>query len=167
MFDGGSGQTLRQREERLRTLLPARMRSQSGWSDACILNISSGGLLVYSPGEATIGSSVEIRRGANLIIAHVVWRRNQRIGLCSHGRVPIHHLLDNDSVAAAVTSDVAVQAERRKQPRSSDKSRLQARAMEFVGTLFVGITLAVAAAAAVADVISTPISVVTAALAAH
>ena len=85
---------MRPREERLRTLIPARMRSESGWSDACILNVSSGGLLVYSAGGARPGTHVEIRRGGSLIIANVVWRSNQRIGLCSHHPVPIQEVLD-------------------------------------------------------------------------
>ena len=94
MLDGRSCRALRPREERLRTLIPARMRSESGWSDACILNVSSGGLLVYSAGGARPGSHVEIRRGGSLIIANVVWRSNQRIGLCSHHPVPIQEMLD-------------------------------------------------------------------------
>lgn len=164
MLDGGSCQALRPREERLRTLLPARMRSQSGWSDACILNISTGGLLVYSAGEAKLGSHVEIRRGGSLIIANVVWRKNQRIGLSSHHPVPIREVLEDEKVAAIVTTDSPVLVERRRQPRTPDNSRLKARAMEFAATAGIGIALAATAALCVAEAISKPIAAVEAAL---
>ena len=167
MLDGRSTQALRQREERVRTLLPARMRSQSGWCDACILNISTGGLLVYSLGTAPTGSQVEIRRGSSLIIARVVWRKNQRIGLSSHGPVAIQEVLVDDKIAAIVPANVAVPVERRKQPRSTDKSRYVGRAMEFAATAVIAVTLAVAATAGVADMLSRPISAVTAALDSH
>ena len=167
MLDGGSCQALTPREERLRTLLPARMRSQSGWSDACILNISAGGLLVYSAGNAQPGTHVEIRRGGTLIIANVVWRRNQRIGLCSHHPVPMREVIQNDTAAAIAATDSPVPVERRKQPRSADNSRLQGRAMDFAATAVIGIALAAAAAFCVTDALSRPVSAVEAALAAR
>ena len=40
-------------------MLPARMRSSTGWSDACILNISTRGLLIYALGSADPGNFVE------------------------------------------------------------------------------------------------------------
>jgi len=165
MLDGGSCQALRPREERLRTILPARMRSQSEWSDACILNISPGGLLVYSAGNAQPGTHVEIRRGGTLIIANVVWRKNQRIGLCSHHPVPMREMMQNDTVAAIAASDTPVLLERRRQPRSADTSRLQVRAMDFAATAAIGIALAAAAALCVEDAVSRPVSAVEAALA--
>ena len=143
------------------------MRSQSGWSDACILNISSGGLLVYSAGNAQPGTHVEIRRGGSLIIANVVWRKNQRIGLCSHHPVPIQDVIENETLAAIVATDSPVLVERRKQPRSADNSRFKARAMEFAATAAVGIVLAASAAICVAEALSKPIAAVEASLAAH
>ena len=75
-------------------MLPARMRSASGWSDACILNLSSRGLLVYSNGTANPGSFVEVRRGGQLVVARVVWRENQRIGLSSSDAVRVNDISD-------------------------------------------------------------------------
>ena len=85
-------------------MLPARMRSSGGWSDACILNVSSRGLLVYSNTAVDPGSTVEIRRGGQLVIARVVWRQNQRIGLCSPDPVPIEDIISDKTAAAAVIS---------------------------------------------------------------
>ena len=140
------------------------MRSQSGWSDACILNISTGGLLVYSAGEAKPGTHVEIRRGGSLIIANVVWRRNRRIGLCSHHPVPIREVLEDEKVAEVVTPNSPVLVERRRQPRTPDNSRLKARALEFAAIAAIGITLSAAAALCVAAALSKPIAAAEAAL---
>src|SRR5690349_3937884 len=97
-----ASRSLRPREERRRVMLPARLRSASGWSDACILNISSGGLLIFSKGAAEPGSQVEIRRGGRLVIGRVAWRQNQRIGLESDGPIPVGEIIDPELADAAL-----------------------------------------------------------------
>ena len=95
MLQQSSALSFQPRERRRRVMLPARVRNNSGWSDACILNISSRGLLVYSAGAAEPGSFVEIRRGGQLVIARVIWRENQRMGLCSPDPVPVDAIISN------------------------------------------------------------------------
>lgn len=147
------------REERRRVMLPARMRSASGWSDACILNISSRGLLVFSKGTAEAGSFVEIRRGGQLVVARVVWKNNQRIGLFSPDPVRIEDIISNETAAAAVQSSNGV-VERRRIPRTSEQSRERARAMEFMATLLVGVALAVSAVFYMHQILSEPLALV-------
>ena len=146
-------------------MLPARMRSASGWSDACILNISSRGLLVFSSGSATPGSFVEVRRGGQLVVARVVWRKNQRIGLCSPDPVRVEDIISSQTAASAVQATAArPKFDRRCVPRSADRSRSQGRAMEFMGTLLVGSSIVLVAAVYAVDVLARPMLVIRAAL---
>jgi hypothetical protein len=147
------------RETRHRVMLPARMRSPAGWSDACILNVSSRGLLVYSAAAAQPGSFVEIRRGSQLVIARVVWRKNQRIGLCSTDRVHVEDIISSETAASAVQSGAQrVGLERRRIPRQAERSRSQGRAMEFLALILVGTVLAGAAALSVQEALARPLS---------
>jgi hypothetical protein len=159
---------LKPREERQRVMLPARMRSPSGWSDACILNISSRGLLVYSSGSAHPGSFVEIRRGGQLVIARVVWRNNQRIGLCSPDPVHIEDIISSETAACAVRSGSSKPSvERRRIPRDADRSRAHGHAIEFMSVLMIGSALASAAVAVVGQALGQPLASVRSALVAR
>ena len=161
MRDGGTTSALKPREERQRVMLPARMRSISGWSDACILNISRRGLLVYSKGSAQPGSFVEIRRGGQLVVARVVWRRNQRIGLHSPDPVRVEDIITAKTAASAVQSSAAQRTvERRLVPRDHQHSRHRARAIEFMTIVLTATALVGAAVATVEDAFVTPLAAV-------
>lgn len=144
-------------------MLPARMRSESGWSDACILNVSSRGLLIYSAGRATPGSFVEIRRGSQLVVARVVWRENQRLGLSSQDPVRVEDIISSETAAVAVQSS-GFTVERRKVPRTSEQSRLLSRAMEYVFTIMLVVALAGSAAFYAHEALTTPLAAVRTAL---
>lgn len=146
-------------------MLPARLRGEAGWSDACILNISSRGLLIYSAGRAKPGNFVEIRRGRLLVIARVVWRENQRIGLSAHDPIPLGEIICDQAVAsAAPLCGAGAPVERRKEPRSADKSRARGRAAEFVLCAMAGAALAGACAVAAEQSLAKPLMVVKTAL---
>jgi len=81
------------REVRRRVVLPARLRTGVQWSDTCILNISSRGLMIHSGKPAPKGSLVELRRGEHVIIARIAWRDGARVGLCAEDRVPIEEIM--------------------------------------------------------------------------
>ena len=147
-------------------MLPARIRSSGGWSDACILNISSRGLLVYSSTAVDPGSTVEVRRGGQLLIARVVWRQNQRIGLCSPDPVPIEDIISDKTAAAAViscASEVRV-AERCRNPRSQERNRERARAAEFAVFVLFGAAMAGGVGIYVREALANPMARITAAL---
>jgi hypothetical protein len=148
-------------------MLPARMRSSSGWSDACILNISSRGLLIYSAQSADPGSFVEIRRGGQLVVARVVWRKNRRIGLSSPDPVRIQDIISTETAVSAVQSTLdSKRVDRRLVPRDANRSRSHARAMEFMVMVLGGTALVAAAVACVVDSLGAPMGAVRAALAA-
>ena len=144
--------------------LAARMRSEGGWSDACILNVSSRGLLVYSSGVAPIGSFVEIRRGSQMVVGRVVWRKNQRLGLCSPQQVHITDLISDQTAAAAIAKPGAAYVERRRIPRTADQHRARARAMEFLFALLVATALSLWAVTAMHQAFVKPMAAVEAAL---
>jgi hypothetical protein len=149
-------------------MLPARLRSQAGWSDACILNISSRGLLIYSNGPAQPGKFVEVRRGGQLVIARVVWRKNQRIGLCSSDPIHVEDIIDADKAAAATVPTAAgVSIERRRIPRDSERSRQHGRAAEFIAMVLIGGALAFAAMASMEETLARPLSAVDQAMRNH
>jgi len=146
-------------------MLPARMRSKAGWSDACILNVSRQGLLVYSPGSADPGTFVEIRRGGQLVVARVVWRKNQRIGLHSPDPVRVEDIICTEAAAAVVQSSASeIAIERRRIPRDPERSRQHARAMEFMAMVLAGVVLVGVAVACVEDALAAPLAAVRAAL---
>lgn len=161
----GAGRAIVPREDRVRVTLAARMRSGSGWSDACILNISSRGLLIVSSGAAQPGSFVEIRRGSQLVVARVIWRKNQRIGLCSPSPVRVVDIISDQTAAAIQANPGAVQVERRRVPRTQDQSRSHARAAEFLTIVLVAAALSAWAAVAVHEAFAAPLATVRATLA--
>lgn len=148
----------RPRELRRRVVLPARMRAGAQWSDVCILNISSRGLLIQSGLAGSQGSLVEVRRGDHVMVARIVWRDGSRAGLQCEDRVPVEEIMSLGAAQALrlVASEGAL-VERRKYRRANHgESRLQGRAMEFVAVLAIGIALAIGTWSAVEEALAKP-----------
>jgi hypothetical protein len=144
-------------------MIPARLRNGAQWTDACILNISSRGLLVHSPRGVPQGSTVELRRGEHVILAQVVWRDGLRIGLQAEDRLPMDEIISLDR--AATLQLTAGQVERRTQRRGPAlDSRLRGRAMEFISVGVIAASLAVTIWSMVEQALARPMAAVTAAL---
>lgn len=143
-------------------MMPARLRHGMSWSDACILNISSRGLMIHTGRPISQGTMVEIRRGDHAIVARVVWREGGRAGLKAEDRVPIEEIVTiGQSPALRLT---AAPGERRSQPRPQDRSRSRGRAIEFAGVLAIGACVAGAALTMVEVAFARPLAVISAAL---
>ena len=129
-------------------MIPARLRNGAAWADACILNISSRGLLVHSPRGVPQGGIVELRRGEHVIVARVVWRDGTRVGLRADDRLPVDEIISLDGAAAfQLTAPGPGQPERRKRQRPAPMdSRLRGRAMEFVSVGVIAASLFATAA---------------------
>ena len=152
----------RPRELRRRVVMPARLRHGSSWSDACILNISSRGLMIHTGRSIAQGSQVEICRGDHVISARVVWRDGGRAGLKTDERVPVEEI-----VTLAKTSPLqltAVPDGRGKKPRNHDRSRSRGRSIEFVGVLVIALSLAGAGLTMVESAFARPLALVAAVL---
>lgn len=143
-------------------VVPARLRHGISWSDACILNISSRGLMIHTGRQITEGTEVELRRGDHVIVARVVWRDGARAGLQSEERVPVEEIVtvgQSSSLQLTVAS-----GERRKDRRPEDRSRFRARAIEFAGVVVLATSLVGAGLTMVEQAFARPLAVVAAAL---
>ena len=159
------GRNIRPREDRRRTVLPARIRTGPGWADACILNISSRGLLVYAKCAAQPGSHVKLWRGGYLVVARVVWRSNERLGVCTPEPIPVDDIISSEAAPAeAPAPAAAVELDRPRKRPSHDRSRAVSRAVEFLSLVVFGIALAGAAAAYAYETLSKPLEAVNRAL---
>jgi len=157
-----SRQVEKPRELRRRVVVPARLRHGASWSDACILNISSRGLMIHTGRPIARGAEVELRRGDHVIVAKVVWREGGRAGLRSEDRVPMEDIVTlGQSPTLQLT---AAGGERRKHPRSDDQTRIQGRAIEFAGVLIVAVALAGAGFTMVESAFARPLAAAAAAL---
>jgi hypothetical protein len=122
--------------------------------------------MIYSKCAPRPGSHIELRRGGELVIARVVWRKNHRIGLSSRDPLPVETIISCNTAEAASPSGYAglVAVERRALPRDPDRSVARARAFEFLSLVLIGTVLAIAAAAQVREALAKPGSAVQRAL---
>jgi hypothetical protein len=150
-------------------MIQARMRAGASWSDACILNVSSRGMLVKSSNMPQRGSYLEIRRGAYVIVARVVWANAGRFGVQTQDLVPTDGLINYpDRPATAARPGDGSFVERRTAARPSatrhEASRWRARASEFFVFALLGAAGATAALGAVDELLAKPLAVVETAL---
>lgn len=165
MSRSNTRRTLRQRELRRRVMLPARMRTAGGWSDARILNVSSRGLMVHASVSALECGTVELWHGDHAISARVVWRQGTKAGLQSEERIAVDEILSlSGSAALQLSAEPYRGVERRKRPRTHDDSRIRARAFEFASVALVAATLALSFSFWVGEALAHPLDVVRTAL---
>lgn len=132
MFQIPGRKFIKAREERLRVVLPARIRMGSAWNDARILNISSRGLLVQTPGPVARGSYVELRKDDHVIVARVMWQDQSRLGLRTQDQVQVEQILSGTKAAGLrLVVDGQDFSEWRPTVRAHDRSRQRGRLFEF------------------------------------
>jgi hypothetical protein len=157
---------LQPRELRRRVMLRARMRAMSGWTDACILNVSSRGLMINAPIAAgTQGSTIEIWHGEHMIVATVVWRKGRCVGLRADARIPVDDILIAASgPSLQLTAGNWPSVERRKTPRTQDERRCRGRVLEFAAVTIIAAGFALGAFLTIEEAFARPIRYVQAAL---
>ena len=154
--------SLKPRELRRRVVVPARLRHGAAWTDACILNISTRGLMIHTGRPITKGTQVEVRRGDHVIIARVMWRDGGRAGLRAEDRVPVKEIMTlGQSPTLQLT---AGPVERRKHPRVPQRSRWRGRAMEIGAVIAISACLAAAGLNMAQAAFARPLEMVSAAL---
>jgi len=110
------------REARRKVFVAARMRSDSGWVDVTIRNISSRGILVQTVDPPAPGRAIELRRASHIIIARVVWRGRGEFGVRTQDVLAIDDIV-------APPGDATPRADGRPGERRRDPERLAAAAV--------------------------------------
>jgi hypothetical protein len=155
----------KQRERRQVVFLSARLRTDDGWSDITICNVSSRGLMAKSSAPPAKGAFVEVRRGASCIVGHVRWTQGSRFGLRSQERIDADALSEDSGPRTRTRGN-----DRRATPRSSiptppptppaaseEKSRIFARLFDWITLAVAGIGAAAMIAQAASSVLSAPL----------
>lgn len=146
------------REPREPVILPVRIRTDAGWIDATIRNVSTKGMKLEMPSPPPKGSFIEIRRGSAVVVGQVRWVEEGCCGLLAQGRVPVAQLKLDPRLAHKPNADGSPQVERRAEVRVlspeevAERSRLKAMVMQkaiiaaagtagacFIGSLMLGV----------------------------
>lgn len=154
------------RELRRKAMVPARVRTGAQWGDACILNVSSRGLMIRSGQTILKGSTLVIARGDHLIVGRVVWADRDRCGLVSDERLPVEEILSvAQSRALQVIATNGVIHDRRRNPRGvKPEARLRGRALEFFAVGAIAALLAYGMQELARRALTAPLASVSAAL---
>lgn len=132
----GSGET--PREWRRKVLVSARMRSPAGWGDVRILNVSSRGMMIRTALPTTPGTTIELRRGDQVMVGKVMWRSGSRAGLRSDTVLPVMDLMcvsEKLGQAKPLWSPVTTRARPRPACIDEAASTYRGRAMQFGAVL--------------------------------
>ena len=89
---------LKPREERKTIFVRARLRSDQGWSDVTIANVSSRGLMLQSAAGLRRNDFVEVRYRHVCIVGRIVWAGGARCGVRTQDRIDIAELLSQAPV---------------------------------------------------------------------
>jgi hypothetical protein len=87
------------RETRRKVLLDARLRHERGWTNACILDVSSRGLMASASPAPAPGSYVVIGRGSQRIVARVVWANHDRFGARTQDALVLDAIAKGETLA--------------------------------------------------------------------
>lgn len=164
----------RPRETRIPVHIPSRMRSGAEWMDACIRNVSSRGLLLESENPPAPGTYVDLRRGSQIVIGRVVWRKDRLFGVRAQDRIEIDALLNEPRLARpAAKPETTAKPERRSKSRADtdrdvarqlERSRQLSSAIQFAFIAVAGISASSIIAAEAYKVLIQPIAKIDAAL---
>lgn len=162
----------RPREDRITVLIPSQMRVDSRWLDVVIHNVSSRGMMVGCADAPTIGSYVELRRGAVVIVGRVQWCKGRFFGIRSQDRLSVRALIDepqsatrpqrkpgsdNDNERRERRADRQLAHEAR-MARQVERSRHFSSMFQFLMIVMVGVTMAGIAAHTVYGMLSVPVA---------
>jgi hypothetical protein len=145
---GGRMGSQKQRDMRQVVFLNARLRTDEGWSDITICNLSARGLMAKCAKPPAKGAFVEVRRGGSCIVGQVRWSQGMRFGLRSQDRIDTAALHEDPKRTSRRSErrDGAGRAARRKPARpaalSEARSRNLARYLDWAALAVAGIVAA-------------------------
>jgi len=155
----------RARERRTTVAIKARVKSEIGWGDSQICNVSSRGMMVRHIPPPPLGSYVEVCRGPFSIVGRVRWIAGDRFGLQALERIDLDALQSPRPRSQASVSD------RRRRPRPAiapvgqvtdiaerlEGSQRLARRLQFAVVVLAGATMALLAVQLMAATLAEPI----------
>ncbi|MBB5732901.1 hypothetical protein FHS61_001927 [Altererythrobacter atlanticus] len=160
------------REPRETVNITVRFRSDSGWDDAHIRNVSSRGLMAECDEPPPSGSYIEIRRGSYVVVGRIVWAGYDRFGMRAQDRIQLSQLEEPTKVArrandrrAAPRKPETAAAYRPSMGERQARSARFSRAFQFIAIVVIAGAAAAAVAETVFNILSRPITVVERALA--
>lgn len=109
---------MNEREQRRPVRLSVRFKTDEGWSDAQIRNISSGGMMAVCESPPRRGTYVEFRRGDSIVVGRVMWTNGERFGLKSQDKINLQ------SLTASISQTPKANEERRKRERVGEQLRV-------------------------------------------
>lgn len=168
-----SNQGHKPREPRQKVVVSARMRIDGKYSDVCIRDISSRGMMLQAAAPPRPGTYIEIFRAANVVVARVVWAADRRFGIQTQDRINIPAIIQ-----AAPSSGPRLPDQERRSPNRAtatainlaevaERNRRRSRAFEFALLAACGLLGAGLAAHIAYDVLSSPMKSVSTHLAGH
>ena len=89
-------------EARTSVRLPAILFVDRTSADACILDISSRGLMLQTDHPLRVGHIIELRHGAQSLVGSVKWTRGRRAGIRLGGRIAVQVFLRGEADFALV-----------------------------------------------------------------
>lgn len=144
------------------------MNVNGRWSDGCIHDVSDRGLLVSSAMPPAIGTYVDIRRGALVIIGRVVWGGGSRFGVRTQDPVSVAALLNesppNRGPAKPDRRSHIREDFSRHTVQQADRSRRHSSALQFICLTLIGMGMAGFAAILCYRALTTPFGAVAALL---
>ena len=135
------------------------MQAGGLWRDACILNISSRGLLLHANEPPGAGSYLEIRRGQHVMVARVVWSEASRFGVHTQDRLPVEAIVRDLPAIGSSEPGQTRFVERRHRPRERhERSRQAGRWLEYAAFAIGGMIAASSAYGAVSMAMARPMA---------
>lgn len=153
---------MKARSARRKVMLGARMRCGATWNAASILDVSGTGLGLAAPTPPPPGAYVELRRGAYLVVARVIWTNGERFGVRAQDRIMVDALIGAAAVRSGVQGfggEAARLGSNRPQGAAerAAASRATARALQFGIVALFGAALAFAISDGVAQALAEPL----------
>ena len=133
---------MKAREPRRRVMVAARMRTEDGWSDVLIRNISSRGALIETGTTAPRDKFVEVRTGHLVLVGRVAWRNKSQFGIQTQDKVNIDAVAQRPSTPYKRDAN-APAVERRAEARTTESLAWMAERSKMIASSAQYIFLAV------------------------
>lgn len=145
------------------------MRSDDGWSDVTMRNVSSRGMLLFASKAPDKGRYIEIRKGDHAMVCRVMWTEGAEFGVLSQDRLDVEAIVDAVCRPATdrVREGLLVERRGRGRPvdtvsiaRRAERNRFIGAAMQFGMIAAGGLAAAVFVTAAAKETLAKPLALI-------